>query len=162
MTEYALDKRYKAWWVPGAAGITNIAAPTVAEIGAGTDITPFLPRDGFDPGISPSRVDNGDLVTGIDRTVPGSRAASPTVKGKRHIATADDDFWALVVLDTVGFIVERRGELYTAAVAAAQEVSVYSGIWDDPVPMATASNAVDTFTAPFHCQDYRVKAIVAA
>lgn len=159
MTTYSLEKRVKLMWVPT---ITAIAAPTVAEVGAGTDITPFLPPDGFDPGLTTNAVDDSDLITGVDRSVPGSVGATVTLKGKRHIATADDDFWTLAERDEEGYLVYRAGELYTAAFAAGQEVLVIKGILGDPQPMATAKNALDVFTVPVFTQDLAVKAIIAA
>ena len=43
--------------------IADIDAPTVAEIGAGTEITTSVPKDGWSVQNAPSKVDTGNLST---------------------------------------------------------------------------------------------------
>jgi hypothetical protein len=59
MARLVFDGNYKVYWLDTA--VTAAAAPTVAEITAGTDITAFVPKDGFKPGVSNNRVSGGSI-----------------------------------------------------------------------------------------------------
>lgn len=61
MARVVFDSNMKAYWLD--ANPADLDAPTVAEIGAGEDITAFLPKDGVSFGMSNSRVDGGSLET---------------------------------------------------------------------------------------------------
>jgi hypothetical protein len=60
MSRIVFDGNYHVYWL--AASPANAAAPTMAELNAGVDITGFVPKDGFNPGVSNSRVTGGDLA----------------------------------------------------------------------------------------------------
>jgi len=113
------------WYVPTIASGTG--APTVAEVGAGTELTPFATRDGFDAPQSASQIDASDASSRRNKSIPGNIDASTvTMRLFRDSVSADDDAWTTLPLDTAGYIVEREFG-GTAAVAAAQKVNVYKG-----------------------------------
>lgn len=63
------DGTLRYWWVPT---ISDEAAPTVAEIGAGTELTAYTPKDGYRPGAGDTRVDEGALDTEFDAKAIGT------------------------------------------------------------------------------------------
>lgn len=163
MTSYALEELFQLVWVPDN-GIADITAPTAGELNAGTvvDLTPIIPPDGWNPGLTNNPVDDSDLTDATDKSVPGTYGASPTLTGKKQLASADDDLWSLAERGVEGFLVERRGVAHGASFAASQEVLVIKVILGDPQPAATGRNALSTFSVPTHIQGLAVKATVAA
>jgi len=116
----------RAWFVPTIASGT--LAPTVAEITAGTDITPYMPRNGFSAPKSHSPIDASDAASRQDKNIPGNISAGEiTLIGYRDSVTADDDFYTTLVDDTAGYIVVRPFGGSSIAHAAAQKVDVYKG-----------------------------------
>lgn len=61
MARLVFDGNYHVYWLDTPPADKH--APTVAEIAAGTELTPFIPKDGFDPGVNNNRVTGGDLST---------------------------------------------------------------------------------------------------
>lgn len=127
------------WYVPTIASGT--LAPTVAEIGAGTELTAFATRDGFDAPQSASQIDASDASTRRNKSIPGNiEASTVTMRLYRDSVSADDDAWTALPLDTAGYIVEREfGN--TTAVAAAQKVNVFKGAVSSRSPQAWGDEA---------------------
>lgn len=59
MARLVFDGNYKVYWLDAAPA--DAAAPTTTEISAGTDLTHFIPKDGFKSGVSNNRVSGGSL-----------------------------------------------------------------------------------------------------
>lgn len=59
MARLVFDGNYKVIVLDTAPA--DASAPTVAELEAGTDITKFVPKDGFKSGVSNNRVSGGSL-----------------------------------------------------------------------------------------------------
>lgn len=59
MSRLPFDGKYKVYWLDTAPA--DPTAPTVAEITAGTDMTSFIPKDGFKSGMSNNRISGGSL-----------------------------------------------------------------------------------------------------
>lgn len=130
----------RLWYVPTIASGT--LAPTVAEIAAGQDLTPFLVRDGFDAPQSGTMIDASDVSSRRNKNIAGNiDAGQVTIKLYRDSVTADDDAWTTLPLDTAGYIVEREFGGSTAAVAAAQKVNVHKGIVVSRSPQAYGDEA---------------------
>lgn len=125
--------------------IANKAAPTVAELNAGTDISNFITKDGLTVPSNQNNVANASLAETFDSELPGSFGGPLSMTGIRDAAT--DTFWNLVVYGTAGFIVVRRGTATATAWASTQKVEVYPMTWHEPIPMQTASNEQGRFTA---------------
>lgn len=153
------DGYTKVSWV---STISAIAAPTVSELDAGTDLTCFLTKDGLDTGVSTSAVDAGTLCSQFNGKEPGASDVNPTLKLYRLSALTDDDAWDLVVWGTEGFLVVRRMVAYATAWTAAQKVEVYKGKFGDPQMAPTAGNQNQMFTAQLFVSDFRMRATVAS
>jgi hypothetical protein len=140
----------RAWFVPTIAAPGT--GPTVAEITAGTDITPYLTRDGFDAPQSAQTIDASDASSRRDKSIPGNiEAGTVTLKGYRDSVTADDDFYTTLAQDTAGYIVVREFGGSTVAHAAAQKVDIYKGTvqsrskqaWGDEAQKVVVTFAVE-------------------
>ncbi len=125
--------------------IANKAAPTTAEINAGTDITNFITKDGLTVPANQNYVDNSSLAETYDAQVVGSFGGPVTMTGIRDAAA--DTFWNAVVYGTNTNLVVRRGIATATAFAAAQKVEVFPIQWHEPLPTQTASNEQGRFTA---------------
>jgi len=142
MARYANDGMIRIGVV---ATISNIAAPTVAELNAGTLITNFVTKDGLTVPSNQNNVPNSSLAETFDSELPGSFGGAITMTGIRDAAT--DTFWDLVVYNTATHLVVRRGIATATAWTIAQKVEVYPMTWHEPIPTQTASNEQGRFTA---------------
>lgn len=122
-------------------------APTMAEINAGDDITDYIPKDGFAPGVSNNRVPAGSLATSFDGELMGSHGAQLAIT-----AFMDDQNGANDAFDTFGvrgwtgaFVVTWR-----AAAAAGEPAFVWPYVEaGSPGLPTTAANERQTFNAEF-------------
>ena len=116
----------RVWFVPTVASATLV--PTAAEITAGTDLTPYLRRDGLTTPRSGSTIDASDAANRINKTAPGNiDLGALTLRLYWDSTPADDDAWTALPEDTAGYIVVRRFGGSGVAAAAAQIVEVYKG-----------------------------------
>lgn len=157
-TKLPYDENIKVVW---ATSVASIAAPTVAEIGAGTDITCLLTKDGLTFGVTTASIDASTLCSRFMHSEPGSVDVKPVIKGYRFTST-DDDLWDLVDWGDAGYLIVRPMVPYGTAVAAAQKVIVIAGKWGEPEPAPTAANSMQTFSANLNTSDVNLKAAVAA
>jgi hypothetical protein len=73
-----------------------------------------------------------------------------------------DTFWNLAVYGTDGFVVIRRGILYSTSYSATQKVEVYPASMFNPIPAPSAANTSQTFTVEFAVTgEIQLKATVA-
>jgi hypothetical protein len=142
MARWANDGQLR---VSVVSSIANIAAPTTAELNAGTLITNFITKDGLTVPADHNYVYNSSLAETYDAQVVGSFGGAITMTGIRDNAT--DTFWDLVVYGTNTHLVVRRGTPTATAWGASQKVEVYPIQWHEPLPMQTASNEQGRFTA---------------
>lgn len=140
--------------------ISNISAPTVAELNAGTDITCDLTKDGLNPGGSTNGVDSAGLCSRVDSQVAGSVGYSMALKGFRY--SDSDSFWTLANWGDVSHVVVRRGAAYDDAWAASDAVEVYKIQMGEPIPAASAANTLQTFDLSCFVESADLKAVVAA
>lgn len=145
MSRLVFEENYHVYVLPTQPA--NPDSPTMTEITAGDDITSFIPKDGFNPGVSNNRVSAGDLSTAFDAELMGSHGAQLSVT-----AFMDDEDGANDAFDTFGvrgfegaFVVCWRGP------AAPGEPAF---VWPDvesgsPMLPTTAANERQTFTAEF-------------
>ena len=157
MGKYPNDGRIRVQIV---AAIANIAAPTVAELNAGTHITGFLSKDGLTTPADQNNVDVGTLAENFNAQVPGTFGGAVEMTGLRDDSA--DTLWNLITYDLARFIVVRRGPPTATAYAATQQVEVYPVRFHEPVPDQTGGDEVSRFTisAPVTAKP-ELKAVVA-
>ena len=136
------EERTRVYWVPS---IANKAAPTVAELNAGVDLSCFLTKDGLTEPSGQNMTPAAALCERHDAERVGSTGGQVTMKMFRDDVDADDDAYNLCVYATNGFLVRRWGPLSTAAWTAGQKVAVFPSEMHDPVMNDTAANTMATF-----------------
>jgi hypothetical protein len=127
------------------SAIANIAAPTVAELNAGTAITNFVTKDGLTVPAEQNYVDNASLAETFNAQVVGSFGGPIQMTGIRDAAT--DTFWDLVVYGTNTHLAVRRGTATATAWGAGNKLEVYPIQWHEPLPVQTAQDEQGRFTA---------------
>lgn len=148
MPRYVHDGKTKVYWV---ATISNKAAPTTAELNAGTSLAAFLKKDGLNINLSQNMVDNADLEDTFDAQGVGTYGGSMELTLYRDDTT--ETAWNLFVYGTAGYIVVRRGIAYSTAWTAAQKAEVYPAQMHEPVPTPSATNEQVTFKAAIAITD---------
>lgn len=141
MARLVFDGNYEVFYVPG--GIANAASPSLAAVQAGTNLTGFIPKDGFNPGVTNNRVTGGDLGSTFTDESMGTW-------GSQLAITAYHDDVSDVAYDTIG-VQGVTGAIVVVPNGPAQ-VGSKCYVWGDvefgqPVPMQTAENAQQKFTA---------------
>jgi hypothetical protein len=144
MARYAPDGKIRMSWV---VTIANKAAPTVAELNAGTLLSPFTTKDGVDPGLTTNMVDSATIEETFDAQGVGSYGG--TLKLTMYRDDTADTAWNLMVYGTIGFVVVRRGIASATAYANPQKCEVYPAQMHEPIPQVTASNEQTKFQATF-------------
>ena len=158
MSRYAADGKTLVYWV---TTIANKAAPTVAELNAGTRLSGFLTKDGLNINLSPNNVDNADLEDTFDAQDVGTYGGSIELTMFRDDTT--DTAWNLAVYGTAGYLVVREGPLASTAWAANQKAQVFPARMHEPLTMPPAGNEQRKFKLPMPITDTpNQKATVAA
>jgi hypothetical protein len=141
VTEQVAPGVLRASWVPS---IANIAAPTVAEINAGVDLTVKLRRDGVSTPLDGKAADNSDISSPYDKTVAATFGGAPiSLKLKRDPSA--ETIWTTLTppsgsaAGASGFVVIRRFGGSAVAFASTQKVEVW--------PVQVLSRAMDNTTA---------------
>lgn len=144
MSRYVHEGKTKVTFVASADDISDIDAPTVAELNAGTELTTLLTKDGLQTPDTQNMVDSATLAETFDAQRVGSWGGGITLTGFRD--DTNDTLWDLAVYGDEGFLVIRRGTAYATAWAASDDVEVYPIQFHEPVPSQTASNEEARFT----------------
>lgn len=146
MARLIADGEIRVHWV---VTIANPAAPTVAEINAGTNITGLL--SSIDTPNEGEAVPANDLSSAFNKTVPGRFGGSPSLDAFRDDVA--DTAYILFPRNTIGYLVIRRFGGSTTAFAAAQKVDV----WNVRVITRSAntldSGSIQMFTVNFAALD---------
>lgn len=141
MARRVYEGTVNVYWAPAVA---DISAPTLAELGAATDITCYLTKDGLAVNIATNNVDSAALCETFDAQIPGSWGADIQLTGFRD--DYDDVLWDLAVYGTEGYlIVEPYGEPDELPLAGAQ-VEVYPATMHQKAPANSAANTQQRFT----------------
>ena len=128
--------------------IASIAAPTVAELTAGTDVTDQLTADGL-VGFQPetAEVDTTSLQSTFDTKQPGrSNFSGMLLRFKRQDS---DTVYDTYVKGTATHVVVRRdGSAATEAFASADVVEVYPVVVGEVANLDPEPNTVQRFELP--------------
>jgi len=147
MADIIIDGKVRVAFVPT---IANIAAPTVAELNAGTLLqSTLIPTglEGFEN--TTAEVDNSSLASIFDTNLPGRLAITGTgLVLKKQDGT--DTIFGLLLPNTNGFIVIRaNGVLESTAWTAGQLVRVYPIRCAEHSPVGLGeANSVERYRVP--------------
>jgi hypothetical protein len=127
----------KIYWVPGDTGITNVAAPTVAQLNAGVDITCLLlstyevMADASDTTNERAVCETANVVAPTIQNYKGNLILFRQYDDITGVPESDDTL-AIFVFGAVGWFVRRIGKPYTTAWATGDKVDVYKFMIDTP------------------------------
>jgi hypothetical protein len=146
MARLVFDGNFDVYYLPAA--IANAAAPSLAACLAGTELTGWTPKDGFNPGVTNNRVPGGDLSSTFNDESMGTWSSQLTI-------TLYKDDTNDVAFDTVG-VYGATGAIVAVPKGPAQ-VGTKCYVWPDvefgqPAPMAPTENAKQKFTIDVACR----------
>lgn len=127
--------------------IANIAAPTVAELNAGTALETIITPDGLDIEPTTSPVDTGSLASTVDTEAAGRRKFAVAATMKRQTPT--DTPVNLFPYQTIGYVVVRDNLAAATAWTIGQKVQVYPVQAGEPKRIKAAANEVKKLMVTF-------------
>lgn len=145
MADSTTDGRTRVYVVPT---IANIAAPTVAELNAGTDISGLLTPDGLS-GFEPDTgdVDNSKLNSTYSTMLPGRVSVSgPLLRLIKQSGT--DTVYNTLVYAYAFNVVIRRDMTSATAWATSQAVEVYPAACGEVRNISPEANSVHKYEVP--------------
>lgn len=125
--------------------VADIDAPTTVEIGAGTDLTPFLTKNGVAVPNTQNMVDASGLSEVFNAEVVGSWGGGPVELTMYRDDVDETNAYDLVVYGTLGFLVIARFN----SIASAAKVEVWPVEMHEPTLMPSAKDEMQTFKAAF-------------
>lgn len=145
MPDSLADGRTRVYWVPS---IASQAAPTVAELNAGTALQDLMTPDGLEGfEASTAKVDNSSLGSTFDTGVPGRASYDGTLLRLKK-QTGTDTVYNFFVRDVVGFVVIRRSLDKNTAWASTQKVEVYPAQTGETRLLKPEGNSVEKYEVP--------------
>jgi hypothetical protein len=133
MSKVTSEGKVKAYFLPSVA---DISAPTVAEITAGTNLTPQLPTAGLEISFTENNASVSMIDEGFTAEAVGTYGATAALTFTRDSVAGDDDAWTLFERGLEGFLLISR----FGTPAAASRVEVYPIESHNPTPLAPAEN----------------------
>ncbi|KUN34832.1 hypothetical protein AQJ30_27580 [Streptomyces longwoodensis] len=159
MGDLISDGKTRVAW---ASSISNINAPTVAELTAAADYTKRITPDGLKLDPSTADVDTSSLASTFDTKTVGRVGFDTELTFKRGDNPTDDAPFTTLKYGVSGFLVVRRGVTYTTAWATGQKVEVYPITCGEPQNVAPAANEVAKFVSPMKVTDQPATAATVA
>jgi hypothetical protein len=159
MADVIIDGYIKIWGVPT---ISNIAAPTTAELNAGVSYEMLLTPDGLNGFASTTNwVNNSALGSTFDTQLPGTVAfGDMSLQFKWQSGT--DTIFNTLVFGYETHIVVRRRVLRATAWTASQLVEVYPVTCGQYTPAEYERNSLARFTIPVGVRsEPNLRAVVA-
>jgi hypothetical protein len=132
-------------WV---TSISNPAAPTAAELNAGTNLTSFMTPDGlvgFEP--DTADVDTSALDSTFDTKVAGRAGFSGTLLRLKK-QTGVDAIYNALVRDAAGYVVIRRDITASTTNTAADKDEVYPSVLGEVRNLPPEANSLHRYEVP--------------
>ncbi|KIZ16833.1 hypothetical protein [Streptomyces natalensis] len=145
MSDLISDGNTKVVWV---SSIASIAAPTAVELNAGLDWTTRLTPDGLKCDPTTADVNTSSLASTFDTNQPGRRSYSCEITYKRGSTPTEDSPYTTLVYNTSGYLVVRRGQLFSTSFATGDKVEVYPVTAGEVQNIAPAANEVSKAMSP--------------
>lgn len=160
MADIIADGKIRICFVPTIAAQ---AAPTVAEIAAGTNLEDLVTADGligFEP--ETAAVDTTAISSTFDTVQPGRASYSGCALRLKKQATTDTVYAALV-RESAGYVVIRRDLASDTAYAATQKIEVYPAVLGETKNLAPEANSVARYEIPVMISNEpTIRGVVAA
>jgi hypothetical protein len=146
VTDSPNDARTKVWSVPS---IANIAAPTVAELNAGTSLECLITADGligFNP--TTAEVDTSALCSDTDSKQPGRASFSGTMLRLKKQVPLPDTVYNTMIKNYVTNIVIRSDVAVGTAWTVGDKVRVYPVACGEVNDLQPEANSVHKYEVP--------------
>lgn len=134
-------KNYVYW----ALTVASTAAPSVANITAAKNWTPFITKDGITVPSNQNMVDVAGINTVYDAQEVGSWGGGALELTMFRDDTTETDAYDAIIYGTRGFVIISR---FGPAIVASK-VEVWPAAMHEPALMQSAANEVQKFTASF-------------
>lgn len=144
MPDLVSDGFTRISWVPS---IANIAAPTTAELNAGTLVHDRVTPDGLKVDASTAKVDTSNVASTFSTEKAGRTSFDNSLTLKRQDGS-DAMFQTTFRKNQTGFLVIRRNLASGTAWASTQRVEVYPSECGEPQLVSPAANEVQKYTVP--------------
>jgi hypothetical protein len=160
MADIVSDGRTRVYYV---ASISNIAAPTVAELNAGIRLDQLITADGY-IGFRPETADVPTTpLSGTFNTNKNGRVSFSGTMLRIKKQDGTDTVYDTLVKDTEGYLVERRSSSAGTAWAAAQKAKVFPIVCGETAWLDPEENTVERYEVPIKMRDQpELRATVAA
>lgn len=145
MSDLISDGMTRVFWV---SSISNINAPTVAELNAGSDFTARITPDGLKIDPSTADVDTSSLASTFDTKTVGRVGFEPELTFKRGTTGGEDLPYTTLKYGVSGYLAVRRGVAYATAWTIGQKAEVYPITCGEPQNVSPAANEVMKFVSP--------------
>lgn len=145
MPDSLADGRTRVAWV---STISNINAPSTAELNAGTLLHSLMTPDGligFEP--DTADVDTSALDSTFDTKIAGRGSFSGTMLRLKK-QTGTDSTYNLLVRDLAGYVVVRRDIAAATAWASTQAVEVYPAVLGEVRNLPPEGNSLHKYEVP--------------
>ena len=143
--------------------IVSMAAPTIAELTAGTEVTPFLTPAGLDTPEEGTDADSSSLASARDFSIPATIGGD--IVGEFYRDDTDDDAWdAMPRLQQTHLVISRFGGTGTDnAIAATNPVEVWPVRVSQRSPSRLTRGEAQRFTVRFALEsDPELEAVATA
>lgn len=162
MAQYVFEETIRVYWSSVDLDAADLSEVTLAEISAATEITDFLTKDGFQPGVTNNRVPAGHLGTSFDGEIMGSWGSGLTLVVLRD-DESDTGFDTLGVRGTRGTVIAvPNGSGTGGAPADGDGAMIWQVELGTPVPNNSAANERQTATIECAASAANLNAAVAA
>ena len=142
MSRTIFEKNWKTYF---CLAIANKAAPTLAEILAGTHLSPYIAKDGVELPDGQNYVDSATIEDDFDAQEVGSWGGGPVSLTMFRDDDDESDAYDLIVRGTRGFLVFSPFGVPTYG----SPVHVFPVAMHEPVLLPPAANEMQKFKAGF-------------
>lgn len=142
MSRTVYEGKNKVYYLPACA---NTAAPTTVEIAAGTNLTPYITKDGITVPSTQNMVDSATIEDVFDAQQVGSWGGGPLTLTMFRDDDDETDSYDLIEYGLEGFILISRFETPIAT----SKVEVWPVEAHEPTIQQSAANEMQKFTAAF-------------
>lgn len=143
MSDLLVDGNVKISFV---AAISNIHAPTAAELNGGTSLESLITPTGYKNKPNTAPVDLSSLASTFTTQGVGRRSFAISLELKRQTPT--DPVYNLLTYKAVGYLAVRKTLAATTAFATGQAVEVYPIMCGQREEADPAPNEVQKYTSP--------------
>lgn len=147
MPDMLTDGNIKVTYVPT---ISNTAAPTTSELGAGTALECIITADGLEISVDEEVVSIPKLCETTTAEAPGRSKYGVSLTMVRKTTTPEDVAWTTLIRGLTGFLVFRYGLAVATAYATTQKVQVFPGTFGERRPLKPEANGAVKFMSQFY------------